>query len=199
MRQVSEARAKDPVHLFSAGTAVAVGAVGWLLAHVVTIWLAAHSEHGSLTPTGWHTHGYPSAVATGGIAAVSLVALALAAGLGRTPRSWSPPSRQVTVHRAIGLSTVAFLAADVVEHAVLGLAPAPPALVLLGALLHALFGAGSSLLWMRFTDGVRGMLSSLRPAVSVGARRPNRPAHRPPRPRRLLWAEAVAGRAPPAS
>jgi hypothetical protein len=197
VRPISDPRAWDTARLVRAGSAVAVGGFGWLLAHVVTFWFVAHSHHGAMSVSARHVHSYTAAAAAvaGGLAVAALLAIALTCGWGRD-RS-SGPTRRRPVHRAVGLSTAAFLIADAVEHTVLGMEHTSPALVLLGACLHALFGAGSSLLWLGFVDGVQSLFTPVRSPATVLRVRRTSPGRRPWRARRLLWTYAVAGRAPP--
>jgi hypothetical protein len=200
VREVRELRARDTARWLGAGSAVGVGAFGWLLAHVVTFWLATHSHHDSPSLSSWHVHGFAAAgtVVAGSLAAVWVIALLAASWWTGGSASSSPRGRRPSVHRAVGLSTGSFLAADAIEHAVFGLAPTPPTLMVLGVLLHALLGVGSSLLWLSFTDVVRSVLTAMWPSTSSGACPPVMPDQRSRRPRRLLWAAVVAGRAPPA-
>ncbi|NMO49888.1 hypothetical protein HH310_01560 [Actinoplanes sp. TBRC 11911] len=169
-----------------AGPAVGVGALGWLLAHAVTFWLSAHSNPGA-----------PERATTAirVLAAVCVLAVALAA-VRRTPSrryEWAASG----VVGSVGLSTLVFFAADAVEHSALGQRPTPPALLLLGALMHILFSVGSSLMWLRFSSTVLVLLGWLCPAGEASSGRRIRASQRTRRPRRLLWAAAVAGRAPP--
>ena len=198
MGLISDVWARDTARLVSAGSALAVGAAGWLLAHTVTLWLIAHSHHGtlSLSARPAHSSAAAAAVVAGCLAGASLLSVVLIVGLARDSASRSARRRRTTFQLAVGVSTVAFLAADAVEHAVLGLEGASPVLVLFGACLHALVGAGSSLFWLRFTDTVHTILAPLRPLAAAPVHRLGRPARRSGR-RRLLWAEAAAGRAPP--
>ena len=197
MGLISDVWARDTARLVSAGSALAVGAAGWLLAHTVTLWLIAHSHHGTLSLSARPAHSSASAaVVAGCLAGASLLSVVLIVGLARDSASRSARRRRITFRLAVGLSTVAFLAADAVEHAVLGLEGASAVVVLFGACLHALVGAGSSLFWLRFTDTVHTILAPLRPPAAADAHRLGRPARRLGR-RRLLWADAAAGRAPP--
>jgi hypothetical protein len=185
-------RTKGTAEFFAAGSALAVGALGWLIAHLVTFWLLTHSHHGTLSLAGRHLHAVAAAeaVAAAGVAAAALAAVPLGAALRRRR------PRRTSVHLAVGLSTAAFVTADAVEHALLGLAPSPPATLFVGACLHALFGVGGSLLWVRLALGVRIPAVALRPAPAVA--RPGLGGRGPRRCRRLLCSYAVAGRAPPA-
>ena len=199
MTLVSDVGARDTARLVSAGSTLAVGAAGWLLAHTVTLWLIAHSHQGTLTPSTrpGHSSAAAAAVVAGCLAGASLLSVVLTVGLARDSASWSARHRRTSVRLAVGLSTVAFLAADAVEHAVLDLEGTSAVLVLFGACLHALVGAGSSVFWLRFSDTVHTVLAPVRPPATAGVHGLHRPTRRSPGRRRLLWADAVAGRAPP--
>ncbi|GID29851.1 hypothetical protein [Paractinoplanes brasiliensis] len=187
-------RAGGRADLVTAGSAVAVGAFGWLVAHTLNFWFIAHSHQGVLSSSGRHVHEVTAAAAvvTGALAAAALVAALLVGGFRPASRS----ENRNTVAPATGLSTVAFLTADAIEHTVLGLESTPPIVIVFGALLHAAFGAGTSLYWVRLTGGVRIPVVRPVPEPAVTARpRPPAPDDRPWR--RLVWAYAVAGRAPP--
>jgi hypothetical protein len=43
-------RTEGAADLFAAGSALAAGAVGWLVAHAVNFWLLAHRHDGALSP-----------------------------------------------------------------------------------------------------------------------------------------------------
>jgi hypothetical protein len=73
--------------------------------------------------------------------------------------------RRTPVPVAVGLSAAAFLAADALEHALLGLDSTPPQAALLGLVLHGSFGAVSSLYWVRFAGCVRSLV--IPPALSL--------------------------------
>ncbi|MBU2669898.1 hypothetical protein KOI35_40945 [Actinoplanes bogorensis] len=185
-------RASGGAHLATAGSAVAVGLFGWLVAHTLNFWFIAHSHAGPLSLSTRHVHEVTAAatVVAGGLATAALIAAFLAGAGRQTGR----PRWRGTVPLAAGLSTVAFLAADAIEHTVLGLESTPPVVVVLGALLHASFGAGASLYWLRFTGGI-ALPSTRSNPQPVTAALPMAPRVRPWR--RLLWATAVVGRAPP--
>ncbi|RSM60077.1 hypothetical protein DMB66_25670 [Actinoplanes sp. ATCC 53533] len=185
-------RTESAADLFAAGSALAVGVAGWLVAHTVNFWVLAHSYDGALSPAARHLHAVRAgeAVVAGCLVAAAVLAVAVAVGFLHGRR------RSTAVHLAVGSSVVAFLAADAVEHALLGLGPTPPAVLLAGAFLHALFGAGSSLVWLRLVLRVRVATRSPVHPVSAAAR-PVRARRRPERCRLLLCSYAVAGRAPP--
>ena len=195
VRLVSDVRAPGTAHVHGAGPAVVVGAFGWLLAHVVTFWLSTHS-HPGMPDTARQLHSYAAAAAVvvAGLTAASVLTVSLAT---RRIAQRPPALRAGGVAGSVGLSTLVFLAADAIEHSTLGLDSTPPALLLLGALLHTLFGVGGSLVWLRFSGTVHAVLTWLRPPARPAARRPVRAPQRPRGHPRLLWAPAVAGRAPP--
>nr|WP_221383153.1 hypothetical protein [Actinoplanes polyasparticus] len=185
--------------VWAAAAAVAVGVFGWLMAHSLNFWLIAHSHHGVLSGPAHHVHEFTAAAAvlTGGLAGASLIAVVVSSALGPPARAVSRRRRCHLVRLAAGLSTVAFIAADALEHAALGVDSTPPSVYVTGLLLHAAFGAGTSLYSLRFTDGVRSLV---RPHVTRWATPlvPQPAALRWPRRwRRFLWAYALAGRGPP--
>lgn len=174
-----------------------MGVSGWLLAHAVTFWLSVRSLAG-IPQSDQHVHA-PAASATviGALVATSILALGLTA-----KRRGGKPSSTLSlagVAGSVGLSTLVFLAADAAEHSALGLAPTPPVLLMLGALLHLLLSVGSSLVWLRFSGAVLVLLAWLHASAEPSAARRIRAPQRAQGPRRLLWAAAVAGRAPPMS
>ncbi|WP_127506183.1 hypothetical protein [Actinoplanes solisilvae] len=179
--------------LVGAGSAMAVGVFGWLAAHTLNFWIIAHSHHGALSTTERHVHQATAAatIVAGGLATAALVTAALVGGHRAAPR-------RSTVHVAVGLSAAAFLGADTIEHTLLGIDSTPPQAILLGLLLHAGFGAVSSLYWLRFTDSVCSLATPATTSPAEPAARPEPAEHETPRRRRLVWAYAVAGRAPPA-
>ena len=189
----------DTARFANAGSALAVGTFGWLLAHSLTFWLLAHGNHGALTAVADDVHGLAaSASVVGGCLAVaSMLAVGLTIRPARHGRSSSPQRRRTAVPLAVGLSTGAFLVADVVEHQLLGLGPVQPSFLVLGLCLHAVLGAGSSMLWLSFTDAVRGLLRRSRPVTAQAERHSRLHDASSRRRREHLWAYAVAGRAPP--
>jgi hypothetical protein len=189
-RTTPQARA---VRTMTVAPAVVLGVFGWLVAHTVTFWFAAHSHNGPLSLTARHLHDYSAlaAIVTGCLAAVACVTAA-ATGIRRDHRP-----RRRTVHLSVGLSTGAFLVADTVEHVLLDLPHSPPALVLLGAGLHAVMGAATSLFWLTVAQAIQARVRTRHdvdlPAVPQRCR-----TSRTPHPWRThLWAAAVPGRAPP--
>ena len=178
-----------------------VGAFGWLLAHCLTFWLIAHSHRGDLSPLARHVHDSSAAAAViaGCLAAACLIAVALTSTPGAARATPTPRQRRRTFQLAVGLSTGGFLLADTVEHVVVGLERTPPTVVLLGAALHALIGAASSLFWLHYTDSVHHLLRARARLDGLPALRPG-PASTGPHLRRTnLWAYTFAGRAPPAA
>ena len=195
MTLVDRSEARGTATAAGAWSAVAVGTFGWLLAHVVTFWLVAH-RHAGMLETAGHVHSGTavSAAIVGVLATASLTAIVFRARRTGIPAPEATGGASVT--RLVGLSILAFLAADAAEHAVLGWERTPPALLLFGALLHAIFGAGGSLCCLRLSSTVRILLAWLRPLLAPNARRTIGAGEATLR-RRLLWADAVAGRAPP--
>ena len=200
MRTVSDAPKTAAARLVSAGSAFTVGAFGWLLAHVATFWFVVQNHQGPLSLSSRHVHSYTAALtmAAGCLAAVMLFPGAIAVGPTSHRPSTSPRHRAASVVRSMALSTIAFFAVDAFEHAVLHVEPSTPALITLGACLHALFGAAGSLFWLVFTDSVTA-LRPLSPPDAAATTAPRRLPQSPfPSRRRPLLAYAAAGRAPPA-
>ena len=188
--------------LLTVGSALAVGACGWLTAHALTYWLMAHGHTGPLGQAARHTHHYSASLAilAGCLAAAALLAVMITAGTGgrRGPR---PPGHlERVMRRDTTLSTAAFVGAEIVQHWVMGENHRPPVAVLvLGAALHALIGAITSLVWLRCIDGMHHLprLANT-PRLDTRPRRPGPCAPGHLRRRREVWAFSIIGRAPPA-
>ena len=174
-----------------AGPALAAGTAGWLLAHVVNLWFVAHSHDGVSTSTG-HVHGYAAAssAVTGMLAVAALLAMCW---MMRRTRRREPAAAGLA--RPVVLSTSAFLAVDAVEHAVLGWERTPVVLLAAGAVLHALCTAASTMVWLRLSGALVLLLGWMRPPAAPSPRRFVGAARHPSARRRLLWAEAIVGRA----
>lgn len=188
-------REKGSADLTTVGSATAVGVFGWLVAHTLNFWIVAHSQHVVLG----HTSRQLWQVTTTATMVVGMLAVAALLSVVRGCGPAAPRHRRGrTIQVAVGLSTAAFLVADTIEHAVLGLDSTPAVGVLLGALVHASFGAGTSLYWLQFVAelqvAARWLLPWLLPEPS-----PVRPVARHRwHPDRFWWASAPACRAPPA-
>jgi hypothetical protein len=180
--------------------AVSAGAFGWLVAHTLNFWIIAHSHPNDLAQGVRHVHELTAAATIAGCLAVaSLLAAAIVVVPSKTRRGEQRRGYGPRIQAAAAASTVAFLAADVIEHALLDLPRTPPALLLFGACLHAVFGVGVSLSWLRLLDHIT--------APNWPSGHHSEPAtHHPGRPgphlwcrHRLLLAYAITGRGPPRS
>ena len=191
-------RSEGPAGLKAAGSAAAVGVLGWLTAHTLNFWFVAHSHFGAASSASRHVHRASAAVAV--IAGCLAVAAVVAVAVGAHAKSGAPAvprHRHTVVQLAVGLSTIAFLGADAVEHAALGLDGTPPVVLLIGIVLHTLLSVGASLFWRDFSAALRVLLRWLLGWALPEAQPARRPARRRCRRRRLWWAYALAGRAPP--
>jgi hypothetical protein len=184
-----------------ATSALLFGVLGWLAAHTATDWAVGHSGHGLADgPAHHHLHLPAAALLVACLAGGSLFAIFAVAVLGRHPlAAGSPRSKLASARRSSSLSTASFVAAEFVEHAVTGQHEIPPiGVLLIGCVVHALMGAGSSMLWGWCVRDVLRAASVLRGGgpVCFGQRRLPVAARRTPALRtwRLL---AMAGRAPP--
>ena len=106
----------------SACSSLAVGVFGWLIAHLLTLMLLAHSHGGTLGIAARGLHDYITAatVLAGSVAVVSLLAMPVSATLPSPSRS-GPPRRGDAVRRFVAMSTLAFLAVQLAEHTLLDL------------------------------------------------------------------------------
>jgi MFS family permease len=179
--------------------AVSAGAFGWLSAHTLNFWIIAHSHQGVLSGAARHVHEVTAAATV--VAGCLAMATLLAAVVVVVPRRARPPNRRrghrLSTQAAAGLSTAAFLAADTIEHAILDMAGTPPAVLLFGACLHAVFGAGASLSWLRLIDHFTGLSWPCSHRSEPAVHRPRRQGLHRCRRHRLLWADALSSRGPP--
>ena len=179
--------------------AVSAGAFGWLIAHTLNFWIIAHSHPQDLARGLRHVHELTAAATVAGCLAVaSLLAAAIVVGPRRTRPKDQPRGDGHRVHAAAVVSTGAFLVADAIEHALLDLPGTSPAVLLFGTCLHAVFGAGASLYWLRLLDHITGQTwwpwgHHSTPATACLCR----PERHPWRRHRLLWAYAITSRGPP--
>jgi hypothetical protein len=184
-----------------AASALLFGVLGWLIAHTVTDWLAGHAGHGLGAQAAHHHLHLPVAVlliaclAGGSLLAVFVVALL---GRRRLDAGW-PRSRGAAARRSSLLSTASFVAAEFVEYGVTGHHQIPPVgILLVGGVVHALMGAGSSVLWGWCVRDLLRLAGTLRRAVPARTGyRVLLVATRPRAARRTWLALAMAGRAPP--
>jgi hypothetical protein len=187
--------------LLLATSALLFGVLGWLLAHAATDWLFAHTGHG---PAGGTAHGHlhvsAAVVLVACLAGGSLLATFTVALLGRRRLSiGTARSRRAAASRSSLISTASFVAAEFAEHAVTGRHDVPPVgLLLLGCVIHALLGAGSSLLWRRCVGGVLQLARLVRGSAPAISDHRTLPARMPWVSALREWrALALAGRAPP--
>jgi hypothetical protein len=180
--------------LLSAGSALAFGLLGWVTAHELSSWMFDHAHIAGSAPNAWNLDHHA------GIAALLFSCLAIGSLLAllAAPSTQAQPRTASATRLPVVLSIGGFIATDFAERAVAGQHGLPPLLVLLiGASVYALIGAGSSLLWRSFV-GLR--LRALAPADEparihvvrrheVGTRLAGFPARH--------WMPASAGRAPP--
>jgi hypothetical protein len=186
--------------LLSAASPVAVGVFGWLTAHLLTFWLLAHSHSASLSPAARHLHHYTASatVLVGCLAAASLLT-ALVTAPPRDPCQQEPAGQDRAVRRSIWMSSLAFVGAEVLEHAVLGGERKPPVILLAGLLLHAIAGALTTLTWRHYRDAVHRMWSMTRPLTAPALGPQPRVFGPVPGSRRHLCGSCITGRAPPAA
>ena len=182
----------------SACSSLAVGVFGWLVAHLLTLLLLAYSHGGALSLTGQRLHDYTTAAAllAGCVAAISLLTMPVSASSPRRS-SLAPPRRGEAVRSFATMSTTAFLVAQLAEQTILDGFRMPPAILLSGVLVHALFGAASGLTWHHYHDVVHRLWSPTRPTPASPTPLPFRStsAWNPCRP---VFGSCVTGRAPPA-
>ncbi|RSM56833.1 hypothetical protein DMB66_32675 [Actinoplanes sp. ATCC 53533] len=184
----------------SACSSLAVGVFGWLIAHLLTLLLLTHSHGGtlSLAVRGLHDYTTAATVLAGGIAAISLLVMPVSASMPSSSDP-GPPRRGRTVRRFVAMSTLAFVAAQLGEHTLLDGVRMPPAILLAGVLLHALFGTVGALTWHHYYDLLHRLWS---PTRSTTATIPTPLQHTSVSvwgPRRPLFDSCVTGRAPPAA
>ncbi|MCG5436438.1 hypothetical protein [Micromonospora foliorum] len=192
-------RAQRGGRLLFAASALLFGVFGWLTAHAATIWLLGHTGPGS-GETHHHPHLSGAVLLTGCLAGGSLLAvLAVAVRGGPQLDAHLQRSRRAAAHRSSLLSTAAFVAAEFVEHALTGQHDMPPlGVLLLGCVVHAAMGAGTSLLWRCWVDDLLQLAALLRGhAPTYATRRARWHARRQIAARRTWQALASAGRAPP--
>lgn len=182
--------------LLRACSALAFGLLAWVTAHGLSSWLFGHVHvHGEAEHV-WRMdrHSGTAALFLGCLAFASLAALLT----GTASRTGRARSSRASVRTSSLLSTGAFVATDFTERAVSGEYAVPPLLVLImGAAVYALVGAGASLLWHRCAEAlpcIFALLEDKRPkavrSVTLGPSRLVRP-----RPRH--WSASLAERAPP--
>ena len=188
------------VRLLSACAPPAVGVFGWLTAHLLTFWLLAHSHSATLSPAARHLHHYTASatVLVGCLAAASLLA-ALVTVPPRDPSRQEPAGHGHAVRRSIWMSSLAFVGAEVLEHALLGGERKPPVILLAGLLLHAIAGALTTLTWRHYRDAVHRMWSMTRPLTAPALGPQPRVFGPVPGSRRHLCGSCITGRAPPAA
>lgn len=184
-----------------AASALLFGVLGWLVAHSVTDWLVGHAGHGLGAEAAHHHLHLPAAlVLVACLAGGSLLAVFVVALLGRHRLdAGTPRSRGAAARRSSLLSTASFVAAEFVEYGLTGHHEIPPVgILLVGGVVHALMGAGSSVLWGWCVRDLLRLAGAMRAAA------PARTGHRllfgatRPRAARRTWlALALAGRAPP--
>jgi hypothetical protein len=180
--------------------AVSAGAFGWLVAHILNFWITAHSHPNDLAQGGRHVHELTAAatvagcLATASLLAAATVAVPIKARRGEQRRGHGP-----RIQAAAAASTVAFLAADVIEHALLDLPRTPPALLLFGACLHAVFGVGGSLSWLCLLDHITAPNWPPSHHSEPATQHPGRPGHRLWCRHRLLLTYTIISRGPPRS
>ena len=188
------------VRLLSAWAPLAVGVFGWMAAHLLTFRLLAHSHGGTLSLAARNLHGYTTtaAVIACCIAVISLLVMPIRASLPKSSGT-VPPRHSQTVRRFVAMSTLAFVAAQLGEHILLDRVRMPPAILLAGVLLHALFGAVSALTWHHYYDLVCRLWSMTRPAAATSPTPLQHTSMSVRGPRRPFLDSCVTSRAPPAA
>jgi hypothetical protein len=198
IRNDRRAGARNAARLLSACSPIALGVFGWLTAHLLTLWLLAHSHNTVVSPTGRHLHHYTASATllVGCLAAASLLAALVSASPSDRPHPGTS-GRSAAIRRAIWISTLAFGAAELTEHALLGADRKPPAILLAGLLLHALAGSLTTLSWRHYHGVVHRIWSMTGPLVAPVSAQPRPVSASAPAPRRYLCGACIAGRAPP--
>jgi hypothetical protein len=178
--------------------AVSAGAFGWLAVHTLNFWIIAHSHPEELARGLRHVHEVTAAATvTGCLAVASLLAAVFVVLPEQARRGDRRGGHGLPVQAAVGVSTIAFLAADTIEHALLDMPATSPAVLLFGACLHAVFGVGASLYWLRLLDHITVLSLPWYRLTEPAAERPRRPARHLRRRHRLRWTYAVTSRGPP--
>jgi hypothetical protein len=186
------------VRLSSAASPVTIAVFGWLTAHLLTFWLLAHSHSAAVSPAARHLHHYTASgtVLVGCLAAASLLAVLVTAPQ-RNSRLHETAVQGHVLRRSLWMSSLAFVGAEVLEHALLGGGRKPPVILLAGLLLHAIAGALTTLTWHHYRDAVRRLWSMTRPLGAPTLRPQLRMIAPVPGPRRHLCGSCITGRAPP--
>jgi hypothetical protein len=184
-----------------ATSALVFGVLGWLVAHTVTDWLVGHAGHGlGAEAAHRHLHLPAAALLVACLAGGSLLAVFVVALVGRHRLDvGSPQSRRAAARWSSLLSTASFVGAEFVEYGVTGHHEIPPVgILLVGCVVHALMGAGSSVLWGWCVRDLLRLAGTLRGGVPARTGyRILSVATRPSSARRTWRALALAGRAPP--